>query len=560
MNEFAGSAAAEAIRGALKRCNAGAAFGLPGGPNHALFQRLRGTDPRLVVPTHELAAAFMAGTYGRIDGRPGILLTIPGPGFAFALPGIAEAWQDSAPLVHIVSAAPGRPHARHRHQALNQNAIARAMTKAMFAVSDPARLGESVCAAFETARDGEPGPVIVQLGEFADTAGDRAGIGADTPAAARVWARILQARKPVLMVGQGCAAAAAAVRAYVERTGTPAFSSASGRGIVSEQSPWCLRYDSLRGSTAQLNALLEEADLVIAVGTRLAFNGTAGFELKLPAERLVHVDAGTANLDAVYPAAATAVMRAEDFFAMPESLSTRPSAWTAQALEHWRERIGTAQDRQAEPVIAGATPQEFFATLRAQLPDAALVVTDSGLHQVMARRYYEVRQPYGLLLPTDLQSMGFGLPSALAARLAAPARPVVALIGDGGMLMSGLELATAVREKIDLTVIVFNDGYLNQIRMQQLSDTGREYGVTLPAIDFQALAAAVGAEHVLCEPGNLAALAGVGRGPGVTLIEVPVSDSRSIAAAAARSRVKSFVRRALGVRSAGLLRRLLRRR
>ena len=96
--------------------------------------------------------------------------------------------------------------------------------------------------------------MIVQLGEFADTAGDRAGIGADTPAAARVWARILQARKPVLMVGQGCAAAAAAVRAYVERTGTPAFSSASGRGIVSEHSAWCLPYDSLRGSTAQLNA------------------------------------------------------------------------------------------------------------------------------------------------------------------------------------------------------------------------------------------------------------------------------------------------------------------
>jgi glyoxylate carboligase len=144
MSDFAGTAAAESICEALKRCSAGAAFGLPGGPNQTLFQRLRGTDPRLIVPTHELAAAFMAGTYGRIDGRPGILLTIPGPGFAFALPGIAEAWQDSAPLVHIVAAAPGGPHLRHRHQALDQNAIARALTKAMFAVSDPARLGETV--------------------------------------------------------------------------------------------------------------------------------------------------------------------------------------------------------------------------------------------------------------------------------------------------------------------------------------------------------------------------------------------------------------------------------
>jgi thiamine pyrophosphate-dependent acetolactate synthase large subunit-like protein len=399
----------------------------------------------------------------------------------------------------------------------------------------------------------------VHLGASAETSGEPSGSPTAAGSAAAVWTRILNSRKPVLMVGQGCAGAAAKVRAYVERTGTPAFSSASGRGVVSEQSPWCLGYDSLRGSTGQLNAFLEEADLVIAVGTRLAFNGTGGFELRLPAGRLVHVDTCAASLNAVYPAAATAVMRAEDFFDMPESLAAGRSAWTEQAVAHGRERIGCVQDRMPEPVIAGGTPQEFFATLRAQLPDAALLVTDSGLHQVMARRHYEVREPFGLLLPTDLQSMGFGLPSALAARLAAPSRPVVALLGDGGMLMSGLELGTAVRENIDLTVIVFNDGYLNQIRMQQLSDAGRDHGVTLPAIDFQALAAAVGAEYLSCGVGDLAALAHAGRRPGVTLIEVPVMDSRAIATAAAKSRVKTYVKRALGARTGGLLRRLLRR-
>ena len=472
MSEFAGTAAAEAIREALARCNAGAAFGLPGSPNHVLFQRLRGANPRLIVPTHELAAAFMAGTYGRIDGRPGILLTIPGPGFAFALPGIAEAWQDSAPLLHIVSAAPGGPHARHRHQALDQNALARPITKAMFGVSDPSRLAETVCQAYETARDGEPGPVILQLGENAETsvsihsADDRADDRRDDrAAAAAIWVRIHNARRPVLMLGQGCARSAARLRAYVDRTGTPVFSSASGRGILPEDSPWSLGYDSLRGSTAQLNAFLNEADLVIALGTRLAFNGTGGFELKLPPERLVHVDASASSLNAIYPAAAVAVMRAEEFLALPASAAAARTAWTAQLVGPWRERIGSAQDHPAEPDIAGATPSAFFGALRAQLPDEALVVTDSGLHQVMARRYFEVRHAHGLLLPTDLQSMGFGLPSALAAKLAAPDRPVVAVVGDGGMLMSGLELATAVREGIDLTVIVFNDGYLNQIRL-----------------------------------------------------------------------------------------------
>jgi acetolactate synthase-1/2/3 large subunit len=168
MSDFAGDAAAVTIRTALERCNAGAAFGLPGGANQRLFKALRTSRTRLIVPTHELAAAFMAGTYGRVDGRPGILLTIRGPGFAYALPGIAEAWQDSAPLVHIVSAPPEGRHQRHRHQALDQAAIVRPMVKAVFGVSELAKLGETICLAFETARCGEPGPVVVQLGGGAD--------------------------------------------------------------------------------------------------------------------------------------------------------------------------------------------------------------------------------------------------------------------------------------------------------------------------------------------------------------------------------------------------------
>jgi acetolactate synthase I/II/III large subunit len=559
MSLFAGTAAAEAIHAALARCNAGAAFGLPGGPNHALFQRLSGTNPRLIVPTHELAAAFMAGTYGRIDGRPGILLTIPGPGFAFALPGIAEAWQDSAPLVHIVSAAPAGPHARHRHQALDQSAIARAMTKAQFGVEDPAQLDATIGAAFETARAGEPGPVIVQLGAPAGASTAPATV-ADSAAARAVWARVLKARRPLLMLGQGCAGSAAMIRAYVERTGTPVFTSTSGRGVVPEDSPWCLGYDSLRGSTTQLNTCIAEADLVLAVGARLAYNGTAGFGLKLPPDRLVHVDASASNLNAIYPASASAALRAQEFFAMRESATVARTEWSAEVLSAWRQRIATPRDAPPEPMIAGTSAAEFFAGLRAHLPDEALVVTDSGLHQVMARRYFQVRSVHGLLLPTDLQSMGFGLPSAIAAKLAAPARPVVALVGDGGMLMSGLELATAVRERIDLAVIVFNDGYLNQIRMQQLGDTGRDHGVRLPALDFQALALATGAAHLAFEAGDFAAISAAVRGTGVTLIEIPVADSRAIAAQAARSRAKTFVRRALGVRSRGFLRRWFKRR
>jgi len=549
MTDFAGDAAAAAIRVALERCNAGAVFGLPGGPNHALFQALRTARPRLIVPTHELAAAFMAGTYGRVDGRPGILLTIPGPGFAYALLGIAEAWQDSAPLVHIVSAPPDGQNQRHCHQALDQAAIVRPIVKAVFGVSELAQLGDTICIANETARCGEPGPVVVQLGgSAAPPSGGHVADAQDAVGARAIWARIHQARKPVLLLGQGCVRSAAVIGTYVERTATPVFTTASGRGVIPEHSPWCLGYDSLRGSIDELNAFLRETDLVIAIGARLAFNGTAGFGVTLPPERLVHVDASAANLNAVYPASNVAAISAEAFFKLPESGFAPSTTWTLSVLTPWRTRIRAVDSRDPEPTIAGRTPEQFFALLRAELPDDAVVVTDSGLHQVLARRYFEVRHVHGLLLPTDLQSMGFALPSAIAAKLAAPSRPVVALVGDGGALMSGLELAVAVREKLALTVVVFNDGYLNQIRMQQLQDCGRGHGVALPVIDFKALADTVGAKYVAGDSATLERIGRATRGTGVTLIEVAVRDGVAVYAAAAKSRAKAVVRSAVGPR------------
>ncbi len=544
MSDFAGADAAAAIREALQRLGAQAAFGLPGGPNQVLFQALRGGATRLIVPTHELAAAFMAGSYGRIDGRPGVLLTIPGPGFAFAIDGLAEAWQDSAPLVHVVSAPPAEPYRRLRHQGLDQAAMARPVVKAVFGVREVAQIDTVLGAAWECARAAEPGPVLVQLGADEEAHPPRVP-DPDFEAARRIWARIHAARRPVLLLGQGCAHAAPMVRAYVERTGTPLFSTPSGRGIVSESSPWCLCYDTLRESTAALNELLGEADLVLAVGARLAHNGTAGGALRLPRHKFAHVDANPANLNALYPASDSAALPAQAFFALPEAAAAPRTDWTLAALAPRRAQIASIAVDSPEPRYAGRPPREFFAALRAALPDEALVVTDSGLHQVLARRYFEVRAPHGLFLPTDLQSMGFGLPAAIAARLAAPGRPVVALVGDGGALMSGLELAVAVRERLALTVIVFNDGYLNQIRMQQLETAGQDHGVTLPHIDFRALAQAVGAHHVAADA-HLACLGECVRSSRVTLIEIPVSDGAAIAAAALKQRAKALVGRALG--------------
>jgi acetolactate synthase-1/2/3 large subunit len=239
------------------------------------------------------------------------------------------------------------------------------------------------------------------------------------------------------------------------------------------------------------------------------------------------------------------VSRLEDWFDAEPSVGWRASAWDATALEETRVAIRSAAGQGPEPLIAGQSAEAFFAALRRALPRDGILVTDTGVHQVLARRHYDVLVPRGLIVPTDLQSMGFGLPAAIAARLAAPDRPVVGLVGDGSLLMNGFELATAAHLGLCLPVVVFVDGYLNQIRLHQQSDYGHDWGTTLPSLEIAAIADATGAAFAdgsAIEP----ALADALRRPGPTLIAVPVGDSPAIEWRRRTRRAKEAVRGLVG--------------
>ena len=176
----------------------------------------------------------------------------------------------------------------------------------------------------------------------------------------------------------------------------------------------------------------------------------------------------------------------------------------------------------------------------------------------MARVHLRVDTPRGLMVPSDFQSMGFGLPAAIGAALAAPGRRVVvAILGDGGMMMSGLELTTAVREGIDLTAVVFNDGWLGQIRAQQWSSGKGEAAVRLPGLDFSALAGATGAHYACVHDDAAAVLAQAIGARGVVLVEVPLGDSPAMDRARWRGAARRTARRSLGRRGVGLFRRIL---
>jgi acetolactate synthase-1/2/3 large subunit len=331
--------------------------------------------------------------------------------------------------------------------------------------------------------------------------------------------------------------------ALAARERIPVCVTAAARGVVPDDHAWCLCFDDQRTSLPVLNEFLKGVDFCLVLGGQLSHVATAGYEMTLPEDRMTWVRPGPGIGEGYYGRARRVSGEPGELLDAWRRVGSPPgSRWTAEEMRGWRGRL--AQERMMtlpEPKVRSGgsdTAQEFFAGLREGLPRETMLVTDSGLHQVLARRHWSVLAPRGLVFPSDFQSMGFGIPAGVGAHLAAPGRPVVALVGDGGFLMSGFELLTAVRETIPLIVVVFNDGKLNLIRLQQLREYGREHGVTLPHLDFERFAQAAGIPYFLVDGDPARTIRDALAAGGPALVEVRLGDG----AAVTRARVKSLVR------------------
>jgi acetolactate synthase-1/2/3 large subunit len=248
--------------------------------------------------------------------------------------------------------------------------------------------------------------------------------------------------------------------------------------------------------------------------------------------------------------------------AVADELEREPvrTSWETDEIAHWRQRLA-AETRTGlpEPRLGGVSAERFFAGLRAILPAGVPVVTDSGLHQYLVRSHLPVLAPRTLLVPTDFQSMGFGIPTAIGAAVATGG-PAVAVVGDGGFNIAGSELATAAREGLLLVAIVVVDRQLGLIRAEQALHSGRPSGVEVPCVDLELFARSVGADYLALSDGDPAPLAEkIGNGR-VTLVELPASDTAAFARARARGRALAAARTVLGpdwaARAVDLARRL----
>lgn len=480
------------------------AFGVPGESYLAVLDALHDSPIRYIVCRHEVGAANMADSYGKLTGRPGICMVTRGPGATHASGGVHTAFQDSTPLILLIGQVGRDMLEREAFQEIDYRQMFGPMAKWVAQIEQVERIPELVARAFHVATSGRPGPVVLALPE------DMLVEEADVPDAARYeptrthpgtddlerMRGLLQgSTRPLVIVGgqPWSREAHDELAAWCEAGELPIAASFRCQDYVDNDSPVYAGHLTL-GQDSRLAARVSDADALLVVGARLGEITTAGYTLldvPRPRQALVHVHPDPEELARVYqPELAINAGPAEFAAALRGVPPLDGSAWrnaTALARAEYLENL------RHTPQPGDLDMGEVMAHLRERLPADAILTNGAGNFSVWAHRFYEFHTYRSQLAPTS-GSMGYGVPAAVAAKLVEPARVVVAFAGDGDFLMTGQELATAVQHAAAIIVLVVDNGMHGTIRMhQERRYPGRVSGTDLVNPDFAALAQAYGA-------------------------------------------------------------------
>ncbi|WP_041794218.1 thiamine pyrophosphate-dependent enzyme [Pararhodospirillum photometricum] len=487
---------------------------------------------RLVVCRQEGGAAYMAEAHGKLTGQPGVCFVTRGPGACNATVGVHTAFQDATPLLVLVGQVGRGMAGREAFQEVDMTALFAPLAKFTATADSAGRLPELVARAWAAATSGRPGPAVLALPEDVltelATAQDPTPWPAARPAPSAanleaLAALLADARRPLVVVGGGTwtPEAATQVTRWAEACDLPVAAAFRRQDIVDNDSPSYVG-DLGFGASPALNARVREADLIVALGARLGEVDTQGYTLLSsphPAQTLIHAVPDPAEIGRVY------IPRLGLVTAM-DTLAPRLPVVDGQAWAAWRQAARADYEAALipDPCPGAVDLGAVMATLEARLPRDAIVCNGAGNYAGWVHRFHKSHVFPSQLAPGN-GSMGYGVPAAVAAKIAQPERCVVAFAGDGCFLMNGQELATAVAHGLDLLVIVINNGMYGTIRMhQEKRYPGRVIGTTLANPDFAALAQAYGARGYSVAtteafaPALDAALAG--QGPAVIDLQV----------------------------------------
>jgi acetolactate synthase-1/2/3 large subunit len=477
-------------------------FGYPGGQLTPLYDALaRDGHIRHILARDEQAAAFMADGFARATGRPGVCLAVCGPGVNNAVTPLATAFTDSIPFLLISGQIPqaGRGLRSGYYHENDQLILCATCIRAGIRVETADEIPSALDRAFRAMTEARPGPVLIEIPvdlQRAETSlpWPTAPLPAESkrPSARDVegLAKMLSGwKRPLLLAGGGVASASAepALRMLAERLGAPVFHTAMGKCALPSDHPlaagmpWSRATSDLSAMEQFFSPLFAEADGVLALGCRFTQLTTGTWTLKLPV--LAQIDIDPDEVGRHYPLALG--IHGDARLTLEQLLKLLPAA----PRPSWAHPRRT-EDLWQLPGLDLVTP------FRRALPRDGILVADITRLAYILMVEFPVYQSRTFLHPAGYVSMGYAIPAALGARTAFPGRPIVAVVGDGCFLMSGMELATAVQEKLPIVVILINDGSLTLIKaIQKRRYQERYLGVDLLNPDFGLFARAFGVRH-----------------------------------------------------------------
>jgi acetolactate synthase-1/2/3 large subunit len=513
-------------------------FGIPGEENLDLLNSLRGSNIKFVLTRHEQAAAFMAATYGRLTGKAGVCLATLGPGATNLVTAIAYAQLGGMPLVVITGQKPIKAGLQGKFQILDIVSMMKPLVKDSEQIVYGRQIPSLVRGAFRIAEEERPGAVHLELPEDIareEVEGERVfprqtihRVFASDRAIEKAVNEIKSAKRPLLLVGAG--ANRKRVRQplsdFVNETGIMFFNTQMGKGVLSGDDSFFIGTAAF-SSKDYVHEAIKEADLIINVGHDIIEKPP--FIMKGDKQKVIHINFHSAQIkDIYYPQVEVVGNISNSINRIIESIKGCDkcnNAWVKPFQNKIRTAIHSLDNDTSFPLL----PQRVVSDVRKVLDNDGIVSLDNGMFKLWFARHYHTNEPNTLLLDNALATMGAGLPVAMACALMYPKRQVVAVCGDGGFMMNSQEMETAMRLKLNLVVIIFNDSGYGMIKWKQAGQDLPNFALDFNNPDFVKYAQSYGAFGHRIESTNslVPTMQNAFKQGGVHLIDIPIDYSQN---------------------------------
>jgi acetolactate synthase-1/2/3 large subunit len=471
-------------------------YGYPGGAIMPVYDELYKYEGKInhVLTRHEQCAAHAAQGYARISGKVGVAMATSGPGATNLITGIADAQIDSTPIVCITGQVPSHLLGSDAFQETDIVGISTPVTKWNHQITKASQIPEVIARAFYIARSGRPGPVLIditkdaQFEEFDFQYKKCTGVRSYKPvpeidensitAAATL---INSAKKPMIVWGQGVILGKAEeeLKAVIEKTGIPSAWTILGASAIPTAHPLNVGMVGMHGNYAP-NVLTNECDVLIAIGMRFDDRVTGKLDEYATQAKIVHFEIDPAEIDKNVKTDVAVLGDAKASLKKLVSLLNTNSHpdWLQKFKDLYTIEYDKVIKNDLHPTAKGLTMGEVLKEINSQTKGEAAIVTDVGQHQMIACRYADFNVSKSNITSGGLGTMGFALPAAIGAKMAAPEREVVAIIGDGGYQMTIQELGTIFQNKVPVKIVVLNNEFLGMVRQWQQLFFDKRYAST----------------------------------------------------------------------------------